>query len=155
MSATSIKDKTISRWFAASELAQILAAAAIALTFVMKQSGDLWVLALLLFSIALVTRMRGRVLTKRSEDALMSGYHVVNDKRLRTLETLQVDVDIRDVLAELKGSEPMRANDLIKHLEHSLGEARAKEKLDVILRYTATTKPEPALVVDGAIIGAA
>ena len=135
-------NKVISRWYSAGEFCEIAAAAAVALSFVMDRSRDLWFLALVLVAIAITSRMRAAKLEYRRDHARNSGYHIITDHRLKTLETVNVETDIRGVLAELKKEGAVRADVLIAHLEANLGRNRAAEKLDVILRYTDTTKPE-------------
>jgi hypothetical protein len=144
MKEKEISKKTITWWYAAGEFIEILSAGALAVA--LTKWAWFWsalATALALFVIAMLVRARANSLEARGRKQIDSGYHVITDARLKTLKTVDVGEDIRDVLAELKPRGSIQATVIAEHLENNLGTTRMREKLEVILRYTRTSAPPP------------
>lgn len=142
--------QNVSNLYVASELPEILAAAAIAFSLIPvnkdRLAGVLIAVLLMLLSIALKL-----VAGTRERDALETRvYHVITAHRLKTLETVGAGTDVIEVLKLQLDQRPMTTEELVSWLEEKLGHERVQEKIDIIRRYTRV--PNAALNGAGAQI---
>jgi hypothetical protein len=135
-------------WYAVSELFAISSAAVLALcigTLTREWWG--WLAGLSLFLLGVAVQLRGDTLKSRLETTVDQEEHRVTRRRLETLKAVGVEDDILETLDQRINLPPLRTREFTAWLEQELGEERAQEKLDLVLRYTKlppTRKAEAA-----------
>jgi hypothetical protein len=146
-------DQSIASLNSASEFFEIASAAALAICFMPLVHVWLVVVSvsgLLLFLLSIVFRLKGGARETRAagerENELWAGWHVVTEQRLKTLEVVEVESDIREALSLRLNKPALPARKFIAELEQALGRERTQEKLQVVLYYTRTSEPSPSAV---------
>jgi hypothetical protein len=95
-----------------------------------------WLIAILSFLLGVVVRRYGNVLNSRAEDERKRTMHEITERRLKTLEAVNVEEDILEVLSLRLNKPALPVEGFITWLESRIGRERTQERLPVILRYT-------------------
>ena len=143
-------------FYVISEILEIFAAAALAiylwLVFVTEVKHPTWperngwLIAILLFLFGILSRLWGNVLESRAEIKRKMSRHEITERRLKTLEAVDVEEDILEVLSLRLNKPALPVEDFIAWLESRIGRERTQERLPVILRYTRALPEVPEVV---------